>query len=149
MFTPATAKGYSHTARIPCCFSINLLKGACLIVGSPTSNRQFICMSRWTLCSLSKELILYTRSMNPDFIYIILVSGIYIYYRKGHTGYVLAKNKRFSSEINPQPLKPKSNDIVKLFVCPARKVCFVCWNKPVADCGLLRRKRQGAFKFTV
>jgi hypothetical protein len=46
-----------------------------------------------------------------------LFSGIYIYYRKGysqkknyrkgHTGYVLAKNKRFSSEINPQPLKTK------------------------------------------
>jgi hypothetical protein len=40
MFTPATAKGYSHVARVPCCFSINLLKEACLIVGSATSNRQ-------------------------------------------------------------------------------------------------------------
>jgi hypothetical protein len=40
MFTPATAKGYSHLVHITCYFSINLLKEACLIVGSATTNHQ-------------------------------------------------------------------------------------------------------------
>jgi hypothetical protein len=42
MFTPATAKGYSHVVRIPCCFNISLLKEACLIGGSATSNHQIL-----------------------------------------------------------------------------------------------------------
>jgi hypothetical protein len=42
MFTPATAKGYSHVVHIPCCFNISLLKEACLIGGSTTSNHQIL-----------------------------------------------------------------------------------------------------------
>lgn len=88
--TPATAKGYSHVALIPCVFSNNLWKAAC---------QQFKQVSP---CHVSLQ----------DLTTFCFITGTVE--NKWHTGYLLAKNKRFSSETNPQPLKIKIRTFCKL-----------------------------------
>jgi len=74
MFTPATANGYSHVALLPHCFFSSLWNEAC-------GNK-----IRWFLTGKGAHQI------KKSYRYILLTEN------------VLAKNRRFSREMNPAPL---------------------------------------------
>lgn len=119
---PATANGYSHSARFPPFLSNNLKKQAFILNFSTISKTNFSdsCFkkSKWMIHQFENSIYSkLRRKVNKNNLHPTNELKITVTLREHniHTGYDLAKNNRFSSEIKPQPLQETSTGIGKKF----------------------------------